>query len=59
MKASAESPRSGTGGRSIGRASAPAHQLQLAEQNAALAINVGGDLQQPASTLRGWFEEAQ
>jgi hypothetical protein len=38
---------------------APAHQPQNAEQNAALAINVGGDLQRLAATLRAWFEEAQ
>lgn len=38
---------------------APAHQPQNAEQNAALAINVGGDLQQLATVVRGWFAEAE
>lgn len=37
----------------------PAHRPQVAEQNAALAINVGGDLQELATTLRRWFDEAQ
>jgi hypothetical protein len=38
---------------------APAHQPQNAEQNAALAINVGVDLQQLATVARGWFAEAE
>jgi hypothetical protein len=38
---------------------APPHQPQNAEQNAALAINVGADLQQLATVVSGWFAEAE
>ena len=38
---------------------APAHQPQNAQQNAALAINVGGDLQRLCVVLGRWFDEAQ
>jgi hypothetical protein len=37
----------------------PAHRPQVAEQNAALAVNVAGDLQVLAATVKEWFEEAK
>jgi hypothetical protein len=42
-----------------GASIAPSHQPQLAERNADLAINIGGNLSELSECVRGWFEEAK